>query len=156
MPTSVDYSWGEDNRSVSIKVKLRGISKATVAQNLTVTDLFLNFNAHPRLLQIDFYQAIDPDSCQAVVSKSNVLIILNKAQPGIWGSLKADGSKHEIEGRRTQSMARAYARELAKKEKEKNIKKQNDRKALEALWDIQKDERKLHEKLKSETKERAR
>eukprot|EP01083_Nonionella_stella_P108485 315639_1 len=53
-------------------------------------------------------------------------------------------------------MARAYARELAKKEKERNIKKQNDRKALEALWDIQKDERKLHEKLKSETKERAR
>jgi len=113
MPVTPAYTWTEASNELEVVVSLRGANPRTT--DVFVSDVLLKLNAPGSvLLQLDLRHAVDEESASVRFESGGVTVTLVKAAPGIWGELKAAGTKAELTARRNASMEGHRARQAAK------------------------------------------
>eukprot|EP00775_Hariotina_reticulata_P003822 gene3822-4080_t len=129
MPLTPAYTWSETE--TSIRVEINNVSIKDQGQ-IFCSDRVVKLNAAPYLLVLDLNKAVDDDKSLATVLHGRKLVLqLVKAEPGLWGSLTAQGDKREIQQQREESVKRAHAKQAATQQQRLARRQHQERAAID-------------------------
>eukprot|EP00960_Hanusia_phi_P001999 57676-Hanusia_phi.AAC.3 len=98
-------------------------------------------------LQLDLYKDIDEGTSKATVLPGMVSIKARKKEKGLWGQLKAAGDAASVKERREASIREKSIRDARRYEDNKEKKRQDDDYVFHKQWDLEKDEKRVIERL---------
>ncbi|WIA41961.1 hypothetical protein OEZ86_009265 [Tetradesmus obliquus] len=129
MPLTPVYTWTETESSVRITVD--GVPIKDQSQ-LFCSDRLVKLNAPPYLLLLDLKAPVDDDQSTATVLHGRKVVFqLAKAEPGLWGTLTAEGEKSTIKQQRDESVQRAHEKQVAAQQQRLARKQQEERAAVD-------------------------
>ena len=106
MHVSGVYSWTQTKKSIDISIPLKGVSPKKI--DILLTETYIKVSYRPFLLEIDLFKAVDEVSSRAVLKSGTLIIHLRKKDDesgGDWDSICFEGTKKEIQLRRSQAMS---------------------------------------------------
>eukprot|EP00294_Goniomonas_avonlea_P015930 CAMPEP_0114552330 /NCGR_PEP_ID=MMETSP0114-20121206/7070_1 /TAXON_ID=31324 /ORGANISM="Goniomonas sp, Strain m" /LENGTH=580 /DNA_ID=CAMNT_0001737205 /DNA_START=24 /DNA_END=1766 /DNA_ORIENTATION=+ len=145
------FTWSEDDTTVSVVVTLPA-ECSSKKSDITCTSAYLKVNCPPAFLLIDLHGEVEEESCVVTLDARRVVCKMTKKTPGIWGSLKATGTKQELAERRRLADEASMALQQKHREIKKKYKIKEDDMIFRGNWDLQKEERRVVEDAKEAEK----
>ena len=147
MPLTPQYTWSQDDATLTLKVSLSSAAGVTRNTRVECTDAAVKITCPPYFLQLDLFGDVDERKSRATIEPGVVLVKVPKRQPGAWPQLKAAGSAAEIKARREAALDVKRARDEQAVSDEKEKKRQDDDYVFHKQWDLEKDEKRTIERL---------